>query len=285
MIVSQRQKYKKVPNHEISEQGIIDLEHVTPKRIHFGGFHTHALQRREGNSVGIFKLPFQETVVPIFHKFGLDLYKSKFNADQYYRTIDEEDEFERVEALMEKYKDVVFLRDLLDLSIALSNNYDGNIRTPIGELEYQAKYHKCRDSLLSIIEEVKRMISEFYYYREVDYICAIPPTNPDEYNLPREIVNGLEELQMENISEKVRWTSKEKSLKNATGIKEKLEILKESGLSIDDHLDVTNKVILLIDDLYMSGTTIQYVAMKLKEAGAFRILGLCIAKSRSNTAR
>lgn len=28
----------------------------------------------------------------------------------------------------------------------------------------------------------------------------------------------------------------------------------------------------------------QYVAMKLKEAGAKRILGICVVKSRSNTA-
>lgn len=39
------------------------------------------------------------------------------------------------------------------------------------------------------------------------------------------------------------------------------------------------------DDLYMSGVSMQYVAMKLKEAGASRVLGLSIVKSRSNTAR
>jgi len=35
----------------------------------------------------------------------------------------------------------------------------------------------------------------------------------------------------------------------------------------------------------MSGISMQYVAMKLKEAGANRVLGLSIVKSRSNTAR
>ena len=42
------------------------------------------------------------------------------------------------------------------------------------------------------------------------------------------------------------------------------------------------KDIILVDDLYMSGTTLQYVAMKLKEAGARKVFGLCFVKSLSN---
>ena len=38
----------------------------------------------------------------------------------------------------------------------------------------------------------------------------------------------------------------------------------------------------VFDDLYMSGATLQYVAMKLKEAGASRVLGITIVKSKSN---
>jgi hypothetical protein len=37
--------------------------------------------------------------------------------------------------------------------------------------------------------------------------------------------------------------------------------------------------------LFESGISMQYVAMKLKESGAKRVFGLCIVKSRSNSAR
>lgn len=39
---------------------------------------------------------------------------------------------------------------------------------------------------------------------------------------------------------------------------------------------------MLVDDLYMSGITLQYVAMKLKEAGARKVYGLCLVKSFGN---
>lgn len=50
-------------------------------------------------------------------------------------------------------------------------------------------------------------------------------------------------------------------------------------------MNLERKNVILLDDLYMSGLSMQYVAMKLKEAGADRIFGLSIVKSFSNTAR
>ncbi len=42
-------------------------------------------------------------------------------------------------------------------------------------------------------------------------------------------------------------------------------------------------MILLLDDLYQSGITMQYVAMKLQKAGAEKIFGLSIVKSLNDT--
>lgn len=106
--------YREIPNKEITEQGIIELEDVSPKRIHFGGSHSHALQRRVGNCIATIKLPFKDTIVPVFNKLGVALFPSKFDTSQYYRNIYREDEFDLVAGLIEKYKDIVFLRDLLD---------------------------------------------------------------------------------------------------------------------------------------------------------------------------
>ena len=73
-----------------------------------------------------------------------------------------------------------------------------------------------------------------------------------------------------------------RKIKDADSIDEKFEILDESGLNIDTDVDLKGKTVLLFDDLYMSGLTMQYVAMKLKERGVSRVLGFTIVKSRKN---
>ena len=113
----------------------------------------------------------------------------------------------------------------------------------------------------------------------------MPPSKPAEEDLPKRIVNSLTDFDFTDISKKVFWRSKTRSIKNAKDVEEKLEILEESNLTIAGDLDLRGKTIILFDDLYMSGVSMQYVAMKLKEAGASRVLGLSIVKSRSNTAR
>lgn len=113
----------------------------------------------------------------------------------------------------------------------------------------------------------------------------MPSSNPDEESLPERIANSLTDFNFADISEKVSWRSKTRSIKEAKNVEEKLEILEESNLAIAEDLDINGKTVILFDDLYMSGISMQYVAMKLKEAGASRVLGLSIVKSRSNTAR
>ena len=55
----------------------------------------------------------------------------------------------------------------------------------------------------------------------------------------------------------------------------------ETGLNFQktSSADVTHKSVLLIDDVYQSGTTMQFVAMKLQEAGAGEVYGLCLTKT------
>lgn len=47
-------------------------------------------------------------------------------------------------------------------------------------------------------------------------------------------------------------------------------------------MDLKEKCILLVDDLYKSGLTMQYVAMMLKNAGCSRVFGLTLVKSLGN---
>ena len=72
---------------------------------------------------------------------------------------------------------------------------------------------------------------------------------------------------------------KDGSLKNIETAEEKLDMIQSWGFRVTEGMDLKNKTILLLDDMYQSGVTMQYVAMRLKEAGAKRVFGMAIVKS------
>ncbi len=89
-----------------------------------------------------------------------------------------------------------------------------------------------------------------------------------------------QKLGIKNISDSVSWTDKKTGLKDVS-IDQKWEKLEESGFVVN--INLTGKKVLLLDDLYQSGITMQYVAMKLQEAGAEYIFGLSMVKSLNDT--
>lgn len=274
-----------IPEKTITRDKLIEFigDNAT-KRINFAGSHAHALKKNEEGEGGKIILPFNDTIGSIIHDVtGKDLFSSHYGG--YWRGLNSKEEYERFEEFVNEYKDIVFLRDNLDLSLALSMNFDGDEHTPIGELEIQAKFHNNKQTEDELIGVCNEWIDKFPFLKEADYICSMPSSSATTESLPHRIVSNLEGFDFEDISDSVTWTSKTRSIKDAASAEEKLEILEESGLQISEDVDLSGKTVLLFDDLYMSGVSMQYVAMKLKEAGAARVFGLCTVKSRSNTAR
>jgi predicted amidophosphoribosyltransferase len=58
--------------------------------------------------------------------------------------------------------------------------------------------------------------------------------------------------------------------------------LEKTGIRLNAKLPKDSDVI-LIDDKYQSGTTMQFVAMKLQEAGARYIFGISLVKTLRDT--
>lgn len=266
---------------DITEERIQEfLDETSTKRICFSRTHKHALwTASDGNKM--FTVPFKESVGTILEdKTGISLREAK--SGNFYRQLTNE-EFTKAESFIKEYGDIVFLRDLLDVSIALSLNFeeDGQTRTLIGDLEKTAKYDGNVPAVGLLAEKVDDFIDRNHAYRNADCVCAMPSSNVGEMNLPNHIVSRLKRFQGENISHLISFTSKTESLKNAEGAN-KMEILKHSGLEISPGADLSGKTVILLDDLYMSGATLQFAAMKLQEAGAKKILGLCLVKAFSN---
>ena len=65
------------------------------------------------------------------------------------------------------------------------------------------------------------------------------------------------------------------------GFTQKWQALEHADLQVNTNL--TDKDIIILDDLYQSRLTMQYVAMKLKQAGARNLYGLELVNTVRDT--
>lgn len=281
-------KFLGVPKRDVDLDTIgAFIEDDGTKRINFALYHQNALRRIEGKKdvVGKLVLPFDEPFNVIAKKcLNMDsmLFPSKFG-NNFYRQIFSEKEYEAIEGFIAQFNDIVFLRDTLDLSVALSmHETEPEVRTLLGEHEYQLKYQSAQKDTTSdkeaLAAEMQKRLEELPYFKLADYICAVPSSNP----FMRDIIAGLDGFGFTDISDKVSWTNKNGSLKNVETAEEKLDMIQSWGLTFDADLDLKNKNVLLVDDMYYSGVTMQYIGMKMKESGAKRVFGMALVKSLGN---
>lgn len=268
--------------NRINFEKVESLRNVTPKRICFNTYHSNALRKiKQNDTIGFFNVPFDESIGRIFRKeTGCNLKQNKYG--KYFYPIKEDDEMNAIERFIEKYKINVFLRDNLDISIALAENFaNEEERTYIGLLEKKAKYDDCQDSYEELKEIMKNFIKDSPYYNKAKYICAVPSSEPEEISLPVSLCDEIAtELELVSLTSSVYWNKRKESLKECP-LRDKWKSLEAADISVND--DFQRKNVILLDDLYQSGTTMQYVAMKLKERKARLVLGLTIVKSRKDS--
>ena len=256
----------------------------SPKRICFSSFHKNSLKKDTTGSkwIGKFTIPFSDTILPIFVSYtGITLFESRFGG--HWVSVQSEDDFELIDKFVTDFNNIVFLRDTLALSIALAENFseDGQSRTEIGQLEFLAKYWGKEEAIQRLSIECIDTINRLPFYKDINIFCGVPPSDNKTQNLPSKIIEriGLS-YDINDITPNIRWRNPKESLKSLPK-EEKWQALISADLQVDT--DLSGQTIILIDDLYQSGLTIQYIAMKLIEAGADRIYGVCLVKSRSDS--
>ena len=164
-----------VPRHNVDLDAIrAFIEDDKPKRINFASHHTDSLRKTEGkeNVIGSIVLPFDEPFESIAkQQLGIDriLFKSQYN-DKYYRQIRSEDEFNRIKDFVDQYKDLVFLRDTLDLSVALSmHETEPEVRTVLGEHEFRVKYRSeqfdTKVDFDALLAEMQKRLEELPFFQ------------------------------------------------------------------------------------------------------------------------
>jgi len=205
--------------------------------------------------------------------------------DNYWRVLKNEQELNTVENWEKSQGSRVFLRDCLGLSIAMSlnfNNTQDGVHTEIGQLEYDAKNNQDEKAIAKLVEHCCSTIQQLPFYNEADCICAVPHHPSKEFDLPSIVVKNVsEKLGKTDITDRFTFDHPKTSIKSLS-LEEKWLVWENTKLSF--HKDGLNeKTVILIDDKYQSGTSIEYIAMKIQEAGVSSVYGLCFVKTMRDT--
>lgn len=192
------------------------------------------------------------------------------------------DEIDRARKWKAERNKLVFLRDNLPFSVALDFNFasEGNY-TALGQAESNAKQKADEEALKTLTTALVDAVNGIGLFKGTDAVCAIPPAPGKLWDLPTELARRVAiETGKENVSGSLKF-AKDKASVKALSLEAKWNALKAASLEVDN--DVNGKNIILIDDKYQSGTTAQFTASKLYEAGAKEVLGLYCVKTWRDT--
>lgn len=241
-------------------------------------------------------LPFYETLGPSFDvmvdvpHIGVRRAKDGRRAYSLMKVPDGSPELEKIQVWHKTVGRYVAIRDRLALSYAL--DYDrtgGNPAKPhtrVAKLRVEAKPYgrPATDSTLKaadrLIEACGDFLSAVTCYRDLDAIVAMPPSDPaKEFDLPKYLAAGVARAAgIDDLSGTVTTRKRRPALKD-TPRDAKLETLKGT-IEVDTLPDGAR--ILLVDDLYQSGVSMNYVAKLLLAAGAGAVYGLAVEKTCRN---
>jgi hypothetical protein len=193
---------------------------------------------------------------------------------------------------IEKIGRYVAMKDMLALSFALDYERDGGNpnqpQTEIGALRAQAKPYgsqiagaQTKSAADQLVDRCIGFLNEMTCYKSANCVVAMPPSDPDKaYNLPRYLAARIAAKRgLEDMSKHVRTIKARNSIK-AVPLAEKLDTL--LGTIQADPDVFAGKHVLLVDDLYQSGISMNYCALLLRHAGASKIFGLACEKTCRN---
>ncbi len=158
-------------------------------------------------------------------------------------------------------------------------------RSALGELLYKLKYGTDKSVLNDILDTVVEfLLNRWKVVQSLDLIVPMPPSNLSRRSQPvLELARGLSSGTGVPMSEAALVKVKETpQLKNVYGYEERARILNEAFEARSSL--VQGKTVLLLDDLYRSGATLNAASQALRQRGkAKTIYVLALTRTRSKT--
>lgn len=149
-------------------------------------------------------------------------------------------------------------------------------RTPVGELVFRLKYENDKSALEPLVEHCLALMNSESGLQAVDAIVPIPPTVSSETHPVISVAGALAtrlNLPLLDALVKTRAIKPQKEQKNRAQ-----KIANVAG-AFKLQAKVENKRLLLIDDLYDSGATLEEATRLLLAAGAARVCVLALTKT------
>lgn len=178
-----------------------------------------------------------------------------------------------------------FALDLHTLnSVFLGNDEFGHprfetTRPEIGELLYKLKYSGDMNAVPKIVKAVQTLMQT--WKPSVDVLVPVPPSTPRAVQPVLVLAEAIGQRLGIPVANCVTRTRDIPQLKNVFDLDERLTLL--DGLHAVDESATKGKGILLFDDLYRSGATMNAITSELYEEGKARaVFALTITRTRSN---
>lgn len=153
------------------------------------------------------------------------------------------------------------------------------IRSEMGELVYQLKYKYDQ----SVVEKIIQLLDKIRGIEKFDYLLPVPPTNKTRPFQPVQVITeALGRRRGVQVLSDVLVNKGDQEMKGISDPVERLECLKAS-IHFSRDLDLTGRSILLVDDLYRSGATLDVLTDLLYNEGkAHKVSVLTMTKTKSN---
>lgn len=153
-----------------------------------------------------------------------------------------------------------------------------NVRTEMGECVYQLKYS---NDVLQVDKIVNLLQRKFKGLSTFDFIVPIPPS---QQRIIQPVYAIAKKLAEKNPVTYLQALGKKPSeqLKNIADVQERIKQVKGSMFLEANPCSLKDKKVLLVDDLYRSGTTLTAATDILIAASCKYVSVLTMTKTRSN---
>ncbi|MBK8909417.1 MAG: ComF family protein [Rhodospirillales bacterium] len=153
------------------------------------------------------------------------------------------------------------------------------VRPEIAELLYQLKYRGKQDAAKDMIEAAATFLMP--HLGKVDLIVPVPPSSARAVQPVLVLAHGLGDAVGLPVAECVTTTRSTTQLKGVTDPDKRNALV--DGLYVVDANQTAGKNVLLFDDLFRSGATMNAITDVLLQQGkASSVRALAITKTRSN---
>ncbi len=152
------------------------------------------------------------------------------------------------------------------------------VRSPLGELVYRLKYKADRKCLSEIVETISNFLTQQGI--KPDVIVPMPPSRPRALQPVIAIAEELgRKIGVHVETTALRKTKVTQQMKDVGDFSQRVEVLSEAFMVTNAF---TGKKVLLVDDLYQSGATMNVVAQLIKKDGnAAAVFAIAMTRTRS----